>query len=121
MCDKKDVSEQYYRERGFSRAVGRGHAGILSLLTYYWVNPLLQKGAACDIQENTAEAFVDPQNRARFQAEEFSTAYQRAKVDLSPCGIYSSHAWLGPCQVGCMPTGHVPSAKARTQPRLRHS
>ena len=85
MCDEKYGSEQYYRERGFSRAVGRGHAGILSLLTYYWVNPLLQKGAKCDIQENTAEAFVDPQNRARFQAEQFSAAYDRSKVILSPC------------------------------------
>ena len=97
MCDKKDVSEQYYRERGFSRAVGRGHAGILSLLTYYWVNPLLQKGAACDIQENTAEAFMDPQNSARFQAEQFSTAYQRAKVTPSPSGSYSCHVWLEAC------------------------
>ena len=94
---EKDTSEQYYRERGFSRAVGIGHAGILSLLTYYWVNPLLQKGAACDIQENTAEAFVDPQNKANFQAEQFSAAYQRATVTLSPYGIDSSHAWLQAC------------------------
>ena len=87
MCDEKYTSEQYYRDRGFSRAVGRGHAGILSLLTYYWVNPLLQKGARCDIQENTAEAFVDTQNRARLQAEQFSAAYNRSKVTF---GRYES-------------------------------
>lgn len=80
MCD--DASEQYYSERGFSRPVGRRHAGLLSLLTYFWVNPLLNKGAACKIQENTAEAFVDPPNRARLQAEQFSAAYEGMQVHI---------------------------------------
>ncbi len=78
----KDAKEQYYCSRGFSRAVGRGSAGFLSKLTYFWVNPLLQKGAACKIEEHTAEAFVDAPNRGYLQAKQFSAAYKDTQVCL---------------------------------------
>ena len=75
-----DANEEYYGSRGFSRPVGRGRAGFLSKLTYFWVNPLLQKGAACKIEEHTAEAFVDAPNRGYLQAKQFSAAYKDTQV-----------------------------------------
>ena len=71
---------KYYSSRGFDRPVGRGGAGWLSRLTYFWVNPLLQKGVECGIKEDTAEAFVDPPNRGYLQAEQFAAAYENMQV-----------------------------------------
>ena len=75
-----DAERQYYSSRGFDRPVGRGRAGWLSRLTYFWVNPLLRKGAECKIEEDTAEAFVDPPNRGYLQAEQFAAAYESMQV-----------------------------------------
>ena len=70
----------YYSSRGFDRPVGRDRAGWLSRLTYFWVNPLLQKGVESKIEEDTAEAFVDPPNRGHLQAEQFAAAYKSMQV-----------------------------------------
>ena len=75
----------YYSSRGFERPVGRGRAGWLSRLTYFWVNPLLQKGVQCNIKEDTAEAFVDPPNRGYLQAEQFASAYESMLVCSFHC------------------------------------
>lgn len=83
MASTPEGDEQYYSSRGFSRPVGRGNAGLFSLLTYYWVNPLLDKGAKCELQEDTGEAFVDQPNRGRIQAEQFSAAYDTMRVCAS--------------------------------------
>lgn len=70
----------YYSCRGFHRPVGRGRAGWLSRLTYFWVNPLLQKGVESKIEEDTAEAFVDRPNRGHLQAAQFAAAYKSMQV-----------------------------------------
>ena len=75
-----NASANYYSSRGFDKPVGRGRANWLSRLTYFWVNPLLQKGAECKIHDDTAEAFVDPPNRGYLQAEQFAAAYESMQV-----------------------------------------
>lgn len=88
MDSTPEVDEHYYSSRGFSRPVGRGNAGLFSLLTYYWVNPLLDKGARCELQEDTGEAFVDRPNRGRIQAEQFSAAYVAMRVCASHLSLF---------------------------------
>ncbi len=83
MDSTREGDEQYYSSRGFARPVGRGNAGLFSLLTYYWVNPLLDKGAKCELQEDTGEAFVDRPNRGSIQAQQFSAAYDTMRVRAS--------------------------------------
>ncbi len=75
-------SREWFAARGFDKPVGKQHANLWQQVTFNWAAPLLQKGARQEIREDTAEAFVDDQNGAPFQARIFEEAYEKLKVRL---------------------------------------
>lgn len=75
-------SREWFAARGFDRPVGKLHANIWEQITFDWAAPMLRKGARQEIQEDTAETFVDERNSAPFQARTFEEAYENLKVRL---------------------------------------
>ncbi|BDA43779.1 probable cystic fibrosis transmembrane conductance regulator [Coccomyxa sp. Obi] len=73
-------SREWFAARGFEKPVGKQHANLWQQVTFNWAAPLLEKGARQEIREDTAEAFVDDQNGAPFQARIFEEAYEKLKV-----------------------------------------
>lgn len=92
-CAAAKGSREWFAARGFEKPVGKQHANLWQQITFNWAAPLLSKGARQEIREDIAEAFVDDQNGAPFQARIFEEAYEKLKVRLS-CSTVPSLAGI---------------------------
>ena len=101
-------SREWFAARGFDRPVGKLHANMWEQITFDWAAPMLKKGARGQIQEDTAEAFVDENNSALYQARTFEEAYEELKVgsccrvscSLPTAASVSSHVQAARWHVG---------------------
>ena len=78
-------SPEWFAQRGFDRPVGVESAGFFSKICFNWVWPLIQRGNAKTIHEDTALAFVREDTRAPRLADEFDAVYDRLRVRPGPC------------------------------------
>lgn len=60
--------------------VGYEHAGLLSRVTYSFVDPLVRLGVSKQIDENTSAQYLPSDDQADKLAKEFDAAYTKSQV-----------------------------------------